>query len=183
VEFRNDLTKAGVENQVVPMMMTSEDAVRVWDKPIRLLWIDGDHRYEPTWLDFTLWEPHLAEGGSLLMNDTIRKEPKRVLWEKIFCSGRFQEIAIVDNITAVRKVKKASSAAIMRNYGTFVLRALYIVARKTGRAALENRRSNPFKTVDPSDLAANAVLHDLLEHCPIMEITSLGAIFFSFVAD
>ena len=111
--------------------MTSEDAVRVWDKPIRLLWIDGDHRYEPTWLDFTLWEPHLAEGGSLLMHDTIRKEPKRVLWEKIFCSGRFQEIAIVDNITAVRKVKKASSAAIMRNYGTFVLRALYIAARKS----------------------------------------------------
>lgn len=131
-EFRNNLTKAGVENQVVPMIMTSKEAVHGWDKPIRLLWIDGDHRYEPTLLDFTLWEPHLAEGGILAMHDTIRKDgPKRVLWEKIFRSGRFQEIAIVDNITAVRKVKKASPAAMMRNYSTLVLRALYIAARKS----------------------------------------------------
>ncbi len=131
-EFRNNLTKASVENQVVPLIMTSEGAVRGWNKSIRLLWIDGDHRYEPTLLDFTLWEPHLAEGGILAMHDTIRKAgPKRVLWENIFCSGRFQEIAIVHNITAVRKVKKASSAAMIRNYGTLVLRALYIAARKS----------------------------------------------------
>jgi predicted O-methyltransferase YrrM len=36
-EFRNNLTKAGVENQVVPLIMTSEVAVRGWDNSIRLL--------------------------------------------------------------------------------------------------------------------------------------------------
>jgi hypothetical protein len=50
----------------------------------------------------------VVEGGIIAMHDTIRKKgPKRVLWENVFRSGRFQEIVIVDNITAVRKVGKA----------------------------------------------------------------------------
>jgi hypothetical protein len=114
------------------MIMTSEEAARGWNKPIRLLWIDGDHRYESTKVDLQLWEPYLAEGGILAMHDTIRKKgPKRVLWESVFRSGRFQEIAIVDNITAMRKVKRASASAMLRNYATLGIRALYIAARKS----------------------------------------------------
>ena len=37
--------------------MTSEEASRGWNHPVRVLWIDGDHRYEAAKLDFTLWEP------------------------------------------------------------------------------------------------------------------------------
>ncbi|MBM4297889.1 MAG: class I SAM-dependent methyltransferase [Deltaproteobacteria bacterium] len=97
--------------------------------------MDGDHRYEAAKLDFTLWEPHLAEGGILAMHDTIRKRgPKRVLWEEVFRSGRFQEIAIVDNITAVRKVSHAALGARLKNYSALTLRALYIAARKSGLA-------------------------------------------------
>ena len=55
------------------MIMTSEEAAHGWNKPIRLLWIDGDHRHESTKLDFALWEPHVVEGGILAMHDTIRK--------------------------------------------------------------------------------------------------------------
>ena len=131
-EFIANITQAGIESRVIPLIMTSEDAARGWNKPIRLLWIDGDHRYEPTKLDFSLWEPHLVDGGILAMHDTIRKKgPKRVLWEYVFRSGRFQEIAIVDNITAVRKVKRASLIGRLRNYATLVLRAIYIAARKS----------------------------------------------------
>jgi predicted O-methyltransferase YrrM len=130
-EFLNNIKRAGVENQVVPMIMTSAAAAKNWDKPVRLLWIDGDHRYEPSKLDFTLWEPHVVAGGIIAMHDTIRKKgPKRVLWEKVFRSGRFQEIAIVDNITAVRKVDKTSPLARLRDDLTLGLRAIYIAARK-----------------------------------------------------
>jgi len=131
-EFRATIKQGGVDDRVVPLIMTSAEAARGWDKPIRLLWIDGDHRYESTKLDFTLWEPHLVEGGILAMHDTIRKKgPKRVLWEEVFRSGRFQEIAIVDNITAVRKVKQTRLTARLQNYLTLMLRALYIAARKS----------------------------------------------------
>ena len=86
--------------------MTSEKATIGWNRPVRLLWIDGDHRYDAVHLDYSLWEPHLVEGGTLAMHDTIRKQgPKRVLWENIFRSNRFAQIPIVDNITVVRKVR------------------------------------------------------------------------------
>ena len=131
-EFLANLKHAAVEDRVVPMMMTSEEAAKDWNKPIRLLWIDGDHRYASARLDFTLWEPFLVEGGILAMHDTIRKQgPKRVLWESVFRSDRFQEIAIVDNITAVRKVKRASMLARIRKEATLALRAIYIAARKS----------------------------------------------------
>lgn len=131
-EFLANIKQAGVYGQVVPMIMTSEAAARKWDKPIRLLWIDGDHRYEPANLDFKLWEPFVVEGGIIAMHDTIRKKgPKKVLWENIFRSSRFQDIAIVDNITAAKKVTKASLPARLRNYLTIALRGIYIAARKS----------------------------------------------------
>jgi MMP 1-O-methyltransferase len=153
VDFLTNIKTAGVRQLVVPMVMTSAEAARGWDKPIRLLWIDGDHRYEPTNLDFTLWEPHLVEGGILAMHDTIRKEgPKRVLWERVFRSDRFQEICIVDNITAVRKVKKATVGARVNKSLALALRALYIAARKSsvpksktsGRRLLRKLTSQPW---------------------------------------
>ena len=131
-EFLANIQRAGVAAQVVPMIMSSEEAARGWSKPLRLLWIDGDHRYESTRRDFVLWEPHLAVGGILAMHDTIRKEgPKRVLWKNVFRSSRFQEIAIVDNLTAVRKVARASAPARLRKQVTLGLRGLYIAARKS----------------------------------------------------
>ncbi len=131
-EFLKNIRAAGVDDRVVPMIMTSEAAAQGWQNPIRLLWIDGDHRYASAKLDFLLWEPHLAEGGILAMHDTIRKPgPKRVLWEHVFLSDRFQEIAIRDNITAVRKVRHASIVARMKKYLTLALRGVYIAARKS----------------------------------------------------
>jgi predicted O-methyltransferase YrrM len=131
-EFFANIKKGGVDEQVVPMIMTSEAAAKGWDKPVRLLWIDGDHRYEPSKLDFTLWEPYVVNGGIIAMHDTIRKKgPKRVLWEKVFRSGRFQEIAIIDNITAMRKVDKSKFLASIRDDVTLGLRAVYIAARKS----------------------------------------------------
>lgn len=132
-EFYANIKEVGMDGQVTALIMTSQEAARGWNKPIRLLWIDGDHRYESAKLDFTLWEPHVVEGGILAMHDTIRKKgPKRVLWEYVFRSGRFQEIAIVDNITAFRKVQRASLPARLRNYATLGLRAIYLAARKSG---------------------------------------------------
>lgn len=131
-DFLANLKRAGVANQVIPMIMTSAAAARQWDKPIRLLWIDGDHRYEAAKLDFSLWEPHLVEGGILAMHDTIRKKgPKRVLWENVFQSDRFQEIAIIDNITAVRKVTRSTLGSKIRKRLSLAARALYIAARKS----------------------------------------------------
>ena len=132
-EFRKNISEARVDGQVVPMVMSSEEAAKDWNKPIRLLWIDGDHRYQEVKRDFLLWEPHVVDGGIIAMHDTIRKKgPKRVLWENIFRSDRFQEISIVDNITAARKVRKTSAWGSLAKWLTIACRAIYITARKIG---------------------------------------------------
>jgi MMP 1-O-methyltransferase len=131
-EFLSNIKKHGLEHIVVPMIMTSAEAAKNWTKPVRLLWIDGDHRYEPAKLDFSLWEPFVVDGGIIAMHDTVRKKgPKRVLWENVFHSDRFQQFHFRDNITAIRKVSKASLMARARSYLSLALRAIYIAARKS----------------------------------------------------
>ena len=129
--FRRNIAEAEIDGHVIPMVMTSEEAVKGWNRPISLLWIDGDHRYEQARRDFLLWEPHVIEGGIVAMHDTIRKKgPRRVLWEEIFRSDRFQGISIVDNITAARKVKNTSPWGKLIKWITIGCRGLYIAARK-----------------------------------------------------
>ena len=130
-DFRRNIEEAGIDSHVVAIIMTSEEAVKGWNRPVGLLWIDGDHRYEQAKQDFLLWEPHVIEGGTIAMHDTIRKKgPKRVLWERIFRSNRFQGISIVDHITAARKVKKTSLWGGLIKWLTIGCRGLYIAARK-----------------------------------------------------
>lgn len=111
--------------------MTSEETSRGWNPRTRAL----DRRRPPlrsgqARLHFV--GTHLVEGAIVAMHDTIRKKsPKRVLWESVFRSGRFQEIAIVDNITTARKVRRASPTTTLRIYRTLGLRALYIATRKS----------------------------------------------------
>lgn len=132
-DFLRNIGEAGVEDRVVPMMIPSEEAARAWSGPIKLLWIDGDHRYEQARKDFVLWEPHLIEGGVVAMHDTIRKKgAKRVLWECIFRSNRFERIAIVDNITSARKVTKTTLRGNVVKWSTIACRGLYIGTRKLG---------------------------------------------------
>jgi len=62
------------------------------------------------------------------------------LWENVFHSSCFQEIAIVDNLTAVRKVACATAPARLRKQATLGFRALYIAARKSPRPPLPRGR-------------------------------------------
>jgi len=41
-----------------------------WDKPIDVLYIDGDHTYEGVKADFENLVPHVKEGGLIFMHDT-----------------------------------------------------------------------------------------------------------------
>lgn len=45
-EFVANLTSAGVSAHVTPHRAFSGDIAATWSRPIRFLWIDGDHTYE-----------------------------------------------------------------------------------------------------------------------------------------
>lgn len=71
LKFRKNISAAGVSKQVVPIVKTSKEAARRWNKPIKLLYIDGLHEYDHVMEDFALWSPFVAGGGMIAMHDAF----------------------------------------------------------------------------------------------------------------
>ncbi len=67
--FEKNLRKMALDDYVKPIVATSADAAKDWDQPIRLLFIDGDHSYEGSKLDFEVWSPHVVPGGLIALHD------------------------------------------------------------------------------------------------------------------
>lgn len=116
-EFRANIKKTDVEDVVVPVLKTSEDARQDWGgKPIELLWIDGAHEYEMVKLDFDLWSPCLIEGGIIAFHDTIGwPGPGKVVKDEIYNSHHFANVGFVGSITYAQKVRANSSTERLRN--------------------------------------------------------------------
>jgi len=69
----------------------SRDLARGWDRPIRFLWIDGDHTYAGAKQDLDLFATHLVEGGIIAFHDVLHsfEGPIRVFVEEVLRSDRF----------------------------------------------------------------------------------------------
>lgn len=90
-DFQAALRSAGLTGQVEVHPSFSSDVARQWARPIRLLWIDGDHTYAGAMQDFDLFAPYLAEGGVVAMHDALHgfEGPVRVFLERVLRSERF----------------------------------------------------------------------------------------------
>ncbi|MBM3470423.1 MAG: class I SAM-dependent methyltransferase [Armatimonadetes bacterium] len=117
-EFEGNIRRAGVADRVVPLVMTSEQAVACWSGPVRLLWIDGAHEYDAVSRDFKMWEPYLIEGGVVALHDTIGwfVGPRTVAVRSILRSGRFHNCGIVGITTYGRKARSLSAVDVLRNW-------------------------------------------------------------------
>ena len=89
--FRASLRGSGMEQQVEVHRSTSRDAAAEWSRPIRLLWIDGDHTYAGAKEDFDLFSPYLSEGAIVAFHDTLFafEGPIRVFVEQVLRSDQF----------------------------------------------------------------------------------------------
>ena len=94
-QFLSSLKAARVEEHVEVRRSFSREVAVGWDRPIRLLWIDGDHSYQGCKEDFELFSPYLVEGAVVALHDTLNafEGPIRVFVEQILrgggiCSGR-----------------------------------------------------------------------------------------------
>lgn len=71
-QFQKNIADAGLTDQVEPIRASTVDAARGWDRPIRLLFLDGDHSYEATRRDFELFAPHVVPDGIVMFHDTVK---------------------------------------------------------------------------------------------------------------
>ncbi|HEY1423089.1 MAG TPA: class I SAM-dependent methyltransferase [Candidatus Acidoferrum sp.] len=74
-DFLNSIKAAGVFNDVEPQVAYSAQVAATWSRPIRLLWIDGDHSYEGAKQDLNGFLPHLVPSGVLAFHDALNAFP------------------------------------------------------------------------------------------------------------
>jgi predicted O-methyltransferase YrrM len=99
-EFMNALRSAHVEDGVEIRRAYSREAAKGWSRPIRLLWIDGDHTFAGTREDFELFSPYLSNGTVVAMHDALHayEGPIRVFVEQILRSDNFGPAGFVQSV-------------------------------------------------------------------------------------
>jgi len=106
-QFLENIERVGVSGQVRPVQASSEEAASAWDRPIRLLFIDGDHRYEATRRDFELWSPFVAPGGYIVFHDVETTWPGVTqFYRELMAQSGYQEVFAVESLRIVRKIKQ-----------------------------------------------------------------------------
>jgi predicted O-methyltransferase YrrM len=69
--FMKNIKQAFVDDYVIPCFKKSEEAIKDFHSPIRLLFIDGCHEYEELKKDILLWKNHLIDGGIIALHDYL----------------------------------------------------------------------------------------------------------------
>ena len=118
-EFRRNLERASCSETVVPLVMSSREAARLWSRRparIRLLWVDGAHDYSSVLEDIDLWNPFLVDRGVIAFHDfTHSIEVRKATKERICCSRAFSEVKLHGSILWARKTSARWSLQIVRN--------------------------------------------------------------------
>ncbi len=98
--FLSNLKSAGVADTVETHRAHSTDVAPGWKRPIRFLWIDGNHTWAGAKADFDGFMPHLVPGGVVAFHDALHlfSGPIRVFAEEVLRSDRFGAAGFVGSI-------------------------------------------------------------------------------------
>jgi len=111
-KFRENVRTAGVEDRVHAIVASSAEAAKGWDKPIRLLFIDGEHSYEAVKADFELWSPFVVEGGIIAFHDVGNAEGATRFYEEFLKNtSDYRQMMRVASLAIVLKLTGASNPA------------------------------------------------------------------------
>ena len=161
-DFLASLKAAGVEKNVEVRRAFSRDVAAEWNRPIRLLWIDGDHSYRGCREDFDFFSPYLGEGAVIALHDSLNafEGPIRVFVEEILRSDRFGPSGFVHSIawSQYRPADGARFRGQRRKLERPATRLLPYVANDASPTGLRkmafklNRSLVPRRPLSPEDL-------------------------------
>jgi hypothetical protein len=167
-DFVNSIHSAGVSNHVETHVAYSADVADSWNRPIRLLWIDGDHNYKGAKEDFDRFFPHLVPGGVVAFHDALNAFPGpiRVFVEDVLRSDRFGPAGFVHSI-AWAQFRPEDGHRFRQQRSSLARRAArlipFVEAGKEGGNELRgmakrlyklNRFLVPHSTIDPGHWAS-----------------------------
>ena len=99
-DFQKYINQHNVSDKIEFHQTFSYELAKTWNKPLRLLWIDGDHTYKGTKLDFDGFAPHLTDGAIVAVHDVLHEFEGgiRVVMEDILLSPNFGKCGFVGSI-------------------------------------------------------------------------------------
>ena len=128
-EFKKNIKEAGVDDIIEPIVKTSKEASKNWDKLIEFLWIDGDHSFPMVKLDFDLWVPYLVRGGIIAFHDAVFGGSKKVVCNLALKSNNFINAGLIDSIFYAKKSDVYSFRDKIRNRTMIYLLNVYEIFR------------------------------------------------------
>lgn len=124
-EFKKNITNAGVDDIIISIVKTSEEAAKKFKKPIELIFIDGAHEYNMVKLDFELYYPKVVENGIMAFHDTTGwPGPKKFVEKYVYLSKNFKDVKIFDSITYAKKVRQNCLKDRIRNRYVLLLKKI-----------------------------------------------------------
>ena len=124
--FTESITKAGVADRVTVHRAFSSDLATQWDRPLRLLWIDGDHSVSGATEDFVNFSKHVVPGGIVAFHDVMHFHPgpSQVFATRVLLSDEWGACGICGSIGWAQKVRDYSEVLKNRDLKLRLLRRL-----------------------------------------------------------
>lgn len=108
MEFFQNISALGASRVVRLLNMDSFKIFKAWGRPISLLFIDADHKYENVSRDFWNWEYHVKVGGIIVLHDSNMPGVDAVIKSAItsmdLTEPRFRKIGEAGTATVLEKI-------------------------------------------------------------------------------
>lgn len=117
--FRHTLSKAKLEDSVIPIINKSEIVARFWATPLSLVFIDGGHAFETAYTDYTCWVNHIMPKGYLLIHDIFERpedggQAPYNVYTIARSSGLFKELPRVKSLGILKRLDCGEIAESIR---------------------------------------------------------------------
>ncbi|MFT7245001.1 MAG: putative O-methyltransferase YrrM [Candidatus Azotimanducaceae bacterium] len=106
--FRDTVSRAKLDDHVVPLVAGSAVVARNWQTPLGMVFIDGGHSLEAAQTDYACWSVHVARGGILAIHDLF-PDPSTggqapiTIWREALASGLFEDVGVVGTLGVLRR--------------------------------------------------------------------------------
>jgi predicted O-methyltransferase YrrM len=106
--LRRNLARAGLEDQVVPIVGRSTTVAAHWRTPLALLFIDGGHSEEHAQNDYDGWAQWIERDGLLVIHDVFPDpadggQPPYHVFRRALASGSFTEVEALGSMRVLRR--------------------------------------------------------------------------------
>lgn len=108
-EFRHNISRAGLDDVVVPVVSDSRTTARHWRTPLGMVFVDGGHSLDAALTDYRCWVSHLLRGGVLAIHDLFEDaseggQAPYAIYRLARASGLFAEEERVGSLGFLRRL-------------------------------------------------------------------------------